>query len=154
MTLTTILILLLLGLGLVILELLVVPGTTAVGVIGGLMLIAGIWFTYNKYGSTTGHMVLGGALIVITVMFRLALRAKTWKRLSVQEEITGKMNVLEEGEVNAGDSGNAVSRLAPMGKARINGQLYEVQSKDGWVDAGMNIRVVKVDGSKIIVTSV
>ena len=58
MTLTTILILLLLGLGLVILELLVVPGTTAVGVIGGLMLIAGIWFTYNKYGSTTGHMVL------------------------------------------------------------------------------------------------
>ena len=51
----TILILIALGIVLLVLEIIVVPGTTVVGAIGGLLVVVGVVLTFKNYGSTIKH---------------------------------------------------------------------------------------------------
>ncbi|MCB0430875.1 MAG: NfeD family protein [Flavobacteriales bacterium] len=154
MTFTTIILILLLGLGLIILEFLVIPGTTIVGFLGAALVVAAVLFAYRDHGSTSGHVILAVSAVILGGMFILGFRAKTWERLSVRTEITGKVNVLEEGEVNPADKGKSISRLAPMGKAVFNEKMYEVQSTGAFIAEGTDVEVTKVSGNKIWVKQV
>jgi membrane-bound ClpP family serine protease len=61
------------------------------------------------------------------------------------------VNVIKENAVRAGDSGKTVSRLAPAGKAMINGEYYEVHTIGEFIDPGSEIVVTKVEFNKITV---
>ncbi len=126
MTLTSIILLILLGLFLLMLEILFVPGMV-LGFISVILMIVGIIFSFKDYGTTTGIMVLAGTTIASIVSVYWAFRSPLWKKLQVQSSMDGKANVLEEGAVNVGDSGKTISRLNPMGKALINNLYVEVQ---------------------------
>ena len=58
---------------------------------------------------------------------------------------------MEEGKINVGDTGTTISRLNPMGKARINDVQTEVQVIEGFIDPNQDIVVVKVHQNKIFV---
>jgi len=51
-----------------------------------------------------------------------------------------------------GRAGTATTRLAPAGKARIDGRIVDVAS-DGFVEAGTPVRVVAVRGGRVIVSA-
>ena len=66
MTLTTIIILIILGVVLLLLEFLVIPGTTIAG-IGGILLIAiAVYYGYEVYGTKTGHIAFLFCLLNLT----------------------------------------------------------------------------------------
>ncbi len=148
-----ILILILVGITFILLEMLVVPGTTVVGIIGVALMIFAIYVTYSNYGNATGTYVLAGTLIFFTASIVFALKSNTWRKAMLGTEIGGKVNTREENTINKGDEGLSVTRLNPMGKALINGDYYEVTSKDNLIDQNTEIVVTKVDGNKIIVKS-
>ena len=54
-------------------------------------------------------------------------------------------------EINVGDTGSCVTRLAPMGKVRIGDIVVEGQSIEGYLDAKTEVEVVKIYKYKIIV---
>ena len=95
-------------------------------------------------------MLLSTVLLSVVVLI-LALRSKTWKRIMLHTELDGKTNIVEEESVQVGDVGKTISRLAPMGKAFINNQYFEVTSTGGLIDQETEIRVVKIEGKKIFV---
>lgn len=150
MTLTAIILLIILGLFLVLLEILVVPGLI-VGIIGAGLMLAGVVSAWMNYGATTGAIVLGCTAAGTVLAMVLAFRSKTWNRVALNSSIDGRVNELVEDSVKAGDTGITISRLAPMGTAQINDQLVEVQSYEGFVNENTNITVVKVTGNKILV---
>ena len=131
------------------LEILVIAGVGFVGAIGGILIIIGI---YGAYGieSTYGHLALVSSLVLSILTIYLSLKSNTWKKLSLNHSLEGKVNTFDE-NLNAGDTGIAVSRLAPMGKALINGHLYEVQSMEGYITENSEIVIVKASSDKIIV---
>lgn len=151
MTWTLIIVLILIGILLLMLELLVIPGTTVAGIAGLGLIIFAIFMAYDGYGNTAGHWTVAGAALASLLSVIFAFRSKTWKKAGLEYTITGKANTFEENSVQKGDVGVAVSRLTPGGKARINGQYYEVQSTAGMVNAKDKIVVSKVDGNKIYV---
>ncbi|MCC8142562.1 MAG: NfeD family protein [Tannerellaceae bacterium] len=53
---------------------------------------------------------------------------------------------------NPGDEGITLSRLAPIGKATINGIVVEAKSEEGFIDEEVPLVVVHVDGYNVIVT--
>ena len=53
--------------------------------------------------------------------------------------------------LSVGDTGKAVTRLAPIGTARFDGKSYEVKSLEGMIDAGTDIEVVLFEDNKIYV---
>lgn len=148
---TVIVALIVIGLLFLILEILVVPGSTIVGLVGFILMAIGIWQTYIVYGSATGHWVLGGSLILTLGALALSLRSTTWNRAMLDTEILGKTNVYEEDKIKVGDSGKAVSRLVPMGKAFINDDYYEVRSSGEFLDQETEIVVTKIEYNKIYV---
>lgn len=139
------------GLIFLILEILVVPGTTVVGIVGFILMGIGLWQTYIVYGTPIGHYVLGGSVLLTLGALGLSLRSKTWNRAMLHTEIDSKANVYDLAKINVGDSGKTVSRLVPMGKAMINNEFYEVRSSGEFVDQETEIIVTKIEFNKIFV---
>lgn len=153
MSLTVIAVLIVVGLLFLLLEILVVPGTTVVGITGFILIAVGIWQSYAVYGASTGHFVLLISFVLTAIALALALRSKTWKRVMLDTEIDGKANTFPEESVKVGDTGKAISRIVPIGKALINDQYYEVKSDGEFIDQGTDLIVTKVDRNKIYVKS-
>jgi len=143
--------LIVIGLLFLVLEILVIPGTTVVGVFGLVLMGFGIWETYNMYGAGTGHLVVAGSLLLTIIALTLSLRSKTWKYAMLSTEINSKTNVIDGNKIKAGDEGKAISRLVPMGKALINNEYYEVRSSGQFIDQGTEIVVSKIENNKIFV---
>lgn len=151
MTWTIIIILILVGLLFLILEVVVIPGTTVVGIVGFVLMIVAVWQTYVVYGSTSGHLVLGGTLVLTLVGLRFALRSKTWDKVMLKSNIDSRANVIPEGSVKVGDVGKSISRIVPTGKALINDEYFEVCSSGEFIDPENDIEVVKIEHNKIFV---
>ncbi len=150
MSLTAIVILILLGLFLLILEILFVPGMV-LGFISVILMLVGIIFAYQDYGNMTGTIVLAGTGVVTAAAVYFSFKSNTWKKLGVHSTVDGKANVLEEGSVNVGDTGRTISRLNPIGNAFINNKQVEVHTQDGFIDEEKDIEVIKVQQNKILV---
>ncbi len=133
------------------LEILVVPGATVVGIAGVGMITGGIYLSYSHFDLQTGNLTLAASMVFIIVSIGLALKSKTWKKAMLNDEVRSKVNIINQDTIKKEDEGLTISRLNPMGKALINNEYYEVSSKDNFIDENTPIVVTKVDGNKIIV---
>ncbi|HRZ20957.1 MAG TPA: hypothetical protein P5184_04770, partial [Bacteroidales bacterium] len=103
MTWTLIVILLLVGFILLLLEMLVIPGITVAAVLGFIAIALAVWGAFASYGTTAGFITLAVSIAGSIVFLILALKARTWNRLSLKSSIDGKVNVIGENAVRAGD---------------------------------------------------
>ena len=139
-----------LGLGLLIFELLVIPGTTVVGIVGFILMVVGIWQSFAHYGTSVGFAVLSGSVILSILGVYLSLRSNTWKQAMLHSSISSKVN-LQSNQVSVGDVGKSLSRINPMGKALFNNEFYEVASRGEMIDENKEIRIIDIQANKIIV---
>ncbi|WP_367328505.1 NfeD family protein [Lentimicrobium sp.] len=151
MSLTLIIILIIAGLLFLLLEVLVIPGTTVVGIAGFALIIFSVWESYHVFGSPTGHFVLIGTIFFTILTVYLALKSKTWNKIMLKTEISGKVNEIDSTKVQAGDPGVTVSRLTPGGKALINNEYYEVHTNGEFIDQESEIIVTHLADNKIFV---
>jgi len=139
------------GLIVLALEILVIPGVGIAGVIGFILIAVGIWQAYSGYGMLAGHLVLAGTVVLTVITLVLSLRGKTWRKLALSTAIDSKVNVIDHELIKTGDTGKTVSRLATMGKALINGEFYEVSTNGDFIDQQTEIVVEKIEYNKVIV---
>jgi membrane-bound ClpP family serine protease len=151
MTWTIIAVLIIVGLIFLILEILVVPGTTFVGIIGFILIVIGIWQSFSVYGNIAGSITLGSCILLTLITLYYSLRSNTWKKFMLKTDIKSKVNVIDEKKIKVGDTGKTVSRLAPAGKALINNVFYEVHTNGGFIDEGREIIILKINYNKIYV---
>ena len=150
MSLFSIILLIVIGLFLLMLEILFVPGMV-LGFISVILMIVGIIFSFKDYGTETGIIVLSGTTIASIASVYWAFNSSIWKKMQVHSSIVGKANMIEEGSVKIGDSGKTISRLNPMGKALINNILVEVQATEDFIDEEKEITIEKIHQNKIFV---
>lgn len=149
---TLIIICLLIGLVLLTLEIVALPGGIA-GAFGLGLVGFSIFETYTHFGNTAGTTVLLISVAASVLLLVILMKTKTWKRFSMNEASDSKVNQ-ESNTVKAGDHGTTIARLAPTGKALINGQQYEVHSINKFIDQDREIEVVSVEGYRIDVKEV
>lgn len=152
MSLTLIIVLILAGLVFLILEMLVIPGTTIIGISGFVLIVFSLWEAYHSLGTPVGHYVLVATIFFIIMAFYFSLKSKTWDRLMLHKTISGKVNEIDTVAVQTGDEGKSISRLAPAGKALINDELYEVHTNGEFIDQDITIIVTHFGDNKIFVT--
>ena len=141
--------LLLLGILLLLLEILFVPGTTIVGVGGIILLAIGIYLSYAYLGTIAGHISLASCVVVVILSLAVLLKGNTWKRMALDSSIDSRSLVNMSTQVAVGDRGVTVSRLNPMGKALFGEKMLEVTADGEFVDEAKDIEVVKVEQNKI-----
>lgn len=150
MEILTVGLLILLGIGLLVVEFVLLPGITIAGIAGFLAMVAGVFFAYRDLGAATGHLTLVGTLVVNTFVVIRVFRAQTWKKVGVISEINSKVNVLKT-DIKVGDLGESISRIAPAGKAMIGENIIEVHSEDGFIDQHENIIVAHIKNNKVFI---
>lgn len=148
---TIIISLLLLGLALIIIEIVFVPGTTIVGVIGIIFAGAGVLITFNQHGREVGWYMLLGSSAVTAVALYLGFRSNAWSRFANNSVISSKVNEGLIATLQLGDEGVALSTLKPIGNAQFKNGQFEVKTLGDYVDVGTKVKIVHLDGNQIIV---
>jgi membrane-bound ClpP family serine protease len=147
----TIVSLILMGLALLIIEIVFVPGTTLVGIVGfGLMMI-GIVLTFKHHGREAGWISLGVTSVVSGIVLYLSFTTNVWKRFSLRSSIDSKVNEGELNDLKEGMEGRTISALRPVGKAELNNRTFEVKTLGNYLDSGSKIRIKKISSNQIIV---
>lgn len=150
MTITTILLLILIGLILIVCEIFVVPGTTIVGFIGGALIIVGIACGFMLLDATTGWLVFGGTLAVCIVLGYFGFRGNTFQRFAVKGHMDGRI-VDSVHSLDAGTKGITLTRCTPIGKAQFGDTVEEVYSVSEFIEANVKIEILHVKENKIFV---
>ncbi|MEW6777008.1 MAG: NfeD family protein, partial [Bdellovibrionota bacterium] len=163
-----------LGIILILTELFVTPGFGIAGIIGLLCLfLSGVllflagdpWnldFKNPFVPEAIFRVLLSGALSIVAVLLLIRYLPKEGKRTG--KIVLGGVLAAEEGYVShetlpdagvlIGQEGDALTVLRPSGRARIAGERWEVESEGEFIDAGARVRVVRVDGGKVVVRKV
>jgi membrane-bound serine protease (ClpP class) len=171
-------ILFILGLGLLAVEIFLMPGFGVIGISGiiliGFSLILSMQdFIIPRFSwewtlmGRNAIVVCVGLLAAITGIAVIALlgpKTKMFDRLMLKTQIdqtasegSGWQN---DGGVESnftaltGKTGKTVTMLRPIGKAEIEGEIFQVETDGSFVEPGKEIKIVKVQGNTIIVRSV
>nr|MBR4281181.1 hypothetical protein [Clostridia bacterium] len=148
------------GIGLLILEAFM-PGFGAAGITGVILEVITLVLTWFEHGpvATLGMLLI--VLLVLTIAISTSLRSITKGRLSKSSLVHSETESNEEGYRSIQDlavfmdkEGTATSVLRPTGIADFEGVRLNVSSEGDFIPAGTQVRIVKVEGAKILVRAV
>lgn len=142
--------LLIIGLGLIIVELIFIPGTTVVGILGLIFTIVGIVISYRHFGNDIGFYILIGTSVSTLAALFFSFRSGAWSRFSLKSSIDSKVNENMLKTLNIGDIGTTRSALRPMGTAEFGNKNYEVRTSGSFLDSGTPVKIVQIQSNQII----
>lgn len=139
------------GLVLVLTEILFVPGTTVVGILGLLVTIGGIYYAFITFGPEVGWLVLGISILVNMAVIIYGFRSGVWTRFALRETISSRSFDDRLLGLEIGMRGKTISDLKPFGKAEFLDRIFEVKSDSGFISVGSSVIITKLEDNKIIV---
>lgn len=151
MELLTILLLLLLGLILIIVEFMLIPGLSIAGIGAVISFGFSIYLSFKYWGNLAGIITLIAILVFVPVLLYFLFNGKAIKPMMLNSDIDGKVINIDEQKIHLGDEGITTGRLAPLGKAKINGITVEARSLGQFIDHQTTVKVIKIKGNTIIV---
>lgn len=154
MSMCYIVILVLLGVFFLVAELVFLPGVSVGAILSLVCYGSAIYLAFSDYGPLTGALVILAVVLLSLAVTVVSLRAKTWQRFSLRQEIRSSSMPRPEEELHAGNRGTTLSRLSPMGKVEIGGRIYEAKSLDSYVDPRREVEVVGFENFSVIVRTV
>lgn len=148
---TAILILAILALALGLLEIFVLPGFGWAGISAIVCAAADALLIYHHYGAAWALAAILVAAVLLCLLLWYVARARTLDRVALHATIDSTSATAEQLSVRAGQEGTALTRLALVGNASIEGKQVEVKSAGAFIDPGTPIRVVRVEEGTITV---
>jgi membrane-bound ClpP family serine protease len=143
--------LLILGIILVLVEILFVPGTTVVGVLGVIVTSAGIYYGFSAFNYHTALTILALAVISNLLVIIYGFRSGVWDKFTLKETSTSRSFDNRLLELEIGQKGKTVSDFKPYGKVEIGEKIYEAKSQRGFLSPGTDVYIEKLEDNKIII---
>lgn len=153
-------VLIILGIFLIALEVLVIPGFGVAGLLGLIAIGAGVFRIFQEdfltvigWGALFGSVMLGLALWLLPNL-RIASPLMLETRLGRAPR--GGAATLIKGPYDhlLGQQGTAASDLRPAGVARVTGERVDVVTQGDFVAAGSPIEVLRVEGNRVVVREI
>lgn len=151
MTILVLVSLLLIGLVLLLAEVLFVPGTTVVGILGFVVSFVGIVYAFISFDATVAWWVTGIAVMLNLAAIVYGFSSGVWNRFSLKSAIQGGAFDGRTDGLQVGFPGTAISDLKPIGKATFDDKIYEVKSADGFISVGTEVTIIKIENNIILV---
>lgn len=143
--------LLLIGLVLLMVEMLFIPGTTIVGVLGFMVSLAGVVFAFLNFNYPTALWITAGAALVNLGAVWYGFSSGVWNKFSLKSSLQGGAFDGRTSGLEIGMKGEAISDIKPFGKVIFGEIIYQVKSEEGFIEVGKNVEIVKIDHNKILV---
>ena len=139
------------GLILIVVAIIFVPGTTFIGITGLISTFIGVYFSFVYFGSSIGFGFLVFSALLFGVVLYFGFRGKTWDRFSLKSSIRSKVNEGLTSKLQIAQRGMTLSSLRPIGKAEFDGKTYEVKSHGDYIDTGTEVEIIKIERNNIFV---
>lgn len=127
------------------------PGMIA-GIAGLGCLVSGVIVSYVNFGARTGNLVLilvVAGTIVATVCWMKYFPETRLARLFISRGSVGDIGTERPELLN--QTGAALTTLRPSGTAVINGKRVDVVTEGSLIEAGTPVKVVAVEGMRVVV---
>ena len=151
MEITIVVILLVLGIVFLLLEIFLFPGISVAGVAGAVFTAAAVWYAYTHIGAVAGNITLIGGVVLLGVAVWMFMRSRALDKMSLKTSITGIVEAIDELKISVGDKGTTISRLAPMGKIKINGTVVEAKTDNEFIDPNTEVIIKEVYKTNVLV---
>lgn len=146
--------LMILGLGLIMLEI-VIPGGI-VGVFGGLSLLAAVGLAFDGYGAEGAILVFGigliGAIACLWFEFKILPKTAAGKRLFLSDKVDGISQAAVGKEEMIGQQASTATALSPSGYIILDGKRLEAVSRSGFLEKGTPVKIDSFDQFKVTVS--
>ncbi len=142
------------GIILIIVEIVFIPGTTIVGILGCIFGLSGIYLGFQYFGNTVGTIVASVSVVLAVSAIVVSLRNGVWDKLSLKSKLTARVNEDFVQKVGVGEVGKALSTIKPIGNGIFGEKIVEVRSNGDYIAVDSEIRVSKIEESKIYVESI
>lgn len=165
------------GMGLLAVELFLIPGTLVAGILGGALILAGIILAFQPFIvpdapwetdmllSNLSYLSLSVIVVFVCAMglSRILPRTFPFRRFVLQADTpidvlhgsAGSIDDIEPGlSLAVGDRGEAQSMLRPAGKVLFESTLIDAQSEGGFIEKGEPVQVVRIVGNQVFVRKV
>lgn len=150
----------LIGIGLIALEVFVIPGFGLAGILGITLMLGSVFFVFDKaYEFRTAilwlsvSVILSAGLLILTVF--LLPETQLFRRFALSTVMDAGMGYHasspEDFQDYLGKSGTALTPLRPSGTARISNKRVDVVTAGDFIPQHSDIKVIEVEGSKIFV---
>lgn len=148
-------VLVLVGLILITLEVLFLPGLI-VGVLGGFLILAAIIYSTLKMGFLEGLLTTIISVIASIILFFIFKKLKVWDRFILK--YAQKASPLTDMELNesnlVGKTGITLTDLKPAGFILIDNRKLDALSEGEFIPKNCNVEIILQQGKKIIVKKV
>ncbi len=152
MDIIALILLILFGLLFLVVEILLLPGVSVGGILAAACYGTAIYLSFANHSVAMGVSVTIIIIAVSTLAIIWSLKAKTWRKLALNQKITSSSNDLpEQKNIKIGDQGTTLSRLSPMGKIQIAGDAFEAKSQGEYIDQRQEVEVVGFENFTVIV---
>lgn len=163
----------LIGLGLLALEILVLPGFGIAGIAGGILMLFSLVLSITEnlpenpeFGFSAPDpnglvqsvwilvLALAGSLGLALILMKFIPQTSMFKRVAVHSELSSKTGFTSSASLNLnliGKEGRALSPLRPTGLVQIEGKEWEARSLSGWIDRGKEIKVIQKENNILLV---
>ena len=145
------------GIGLLILEAFM-PGFGAPGITGVVLEVITLVMTWFEHGPVATLAMLLIVLLVLAIAISTSLRSFTSGRLSKSALVHSETESNEDGYRSTQDlavfmdkEGVASTVLRPAGIADFEGVRLNVSSEGDYIPAGTKVRIIKIEGARILV---
>lgn len=168
--------LIVIGLALIAVELFVFPGTLVAGILGAISVLTGLILSFQSFVlpsenappwavddwwvtlTNLGYAFLAGIVSMyllthflphLPILRGIALRSSTGG--SLQGSGTLMDDVHRDWRPAVGATGLSESPLRPVGKINLGGHRVDAVAEGKFVDAGISVKVIRVEGNRIVV---
>lgn len=141
----------LIGILLILAEIFLIPGVTVAAIFGGLSLVGAVWYAFARIGTLAGVITLAASIALLAFSFLYFVKSKALNVIGLKTNIDSTVDSGDSVHINPGDEGITVSRLNPVGKARVNNIVMEARSLGEYINEDTPIEVVKVTKNQLIV---
>jgi membrane-bound serine protease (ClpP class) len=165
------------GLGFIVVEIFILPGTLIFGILGGLLVLFGLILSFQPFivpdapwetdlfvdNITYLGLSIIGVLIGMAILSRFLPKVSIFQRFVLDtgtapgglHASAGTIDdVAPELLLQPGDRGTVQTTLRPAGKVIFDGTAIDAQSEGGYIDAGEDVEIVRVTGNFVFVRKV
>jgi len=144
----------LIGLTIIVVEIVFIPGTTIVGIFGFFTVMLGLYLAFIHHGEKVGWFSTASVIFILVLAIYFAIKKKVWQKYSLQSEIHGTVDNHKTKSLVNGQEGVAISALRPSGIAEFSDTRVEVSSQGTFIDAGTKVKIISIKKKRVIVETV
>ncbi len=151
MTILTIALLVICGFVMLVVELLLIPGFSIPGIAGIALIVYGVWRARQAYDIEGALVTIVLSAIGAFLIVKFASRSRAVKSVGLEYSQKG-YSAPDDHSSLIGKEGIALSPLRPAGTAIIGEQRVDVVTDGEFIEINTPIRVLGVEGTRVIVT--